>query len=147
MKASVERTPRGNTNPHGTGRDAIIAYYQEAIDTGALQPGDIMPTYDDIASKFMVSRATASKAIARLQDTAYLRPSTKADGYVRVNLGGAQRKYALLADLLNDLEADGEDLHPVRAHGDGQARIAGNSATIRWNPENTQWEIDQEEAA
>lgn len=48
--------------------EKIIAYYKEAINSGRLKENDRLPTEEQIAQQFNVTRATANKAISILQD-------------------------------------------------------------------------------
>ena len=70
--------------PEAAPYQRIASHYRSEIDTGALRPGDRLPTVREIAQTWGVARQTADKAIATL----------RADGLV----AGAGRGGTVVAD-------------------------------------------------
>lgn len=141
MSVIAKRKARGTAQRKGLGYAEIAENFRRRIDSGDLLPGDVIPTIPELMQETGSARATVSRAVALLQDEGYLTPGQGFEGRVHVNLGGPARKYAVLLDALNSLEADGEDLQvPGR-------RLTGRSSGITWNAKTKRWEITQEEDA
>lgn len=139
MTSVVKRQPRGNRNHLRRGYVEIADMYRQRIDSGELKRGTPLPKLDDLAEQLRVSRMTAHRALALLQDELYLLPSQYLGGPVTVYLAGPERKYALLRNMLNDLEVDGEDLR-ISDMG-----IDGKSHSLVLNADTYLWELEQEE--
>ncbi len=54
-------------------------HYRDQIDSGQMQPGDLLPSVRELATALDISHATAAKVVAKL----------KAEGYVTTSTGGA----------------------------------------------------------
>jgi len=107
----------------------------EQIDSGELKPGDRLPTYPVIKSKYKVSHVTAMHIVRMLKDALYIRTTTQG---IYVNLSGRDRLLQHLCDALNALENAGEG--PVLYAQDGVNSILTSQGGVRQNGETLQWE-------
>lgn len=139
MTAVVTRQPRGTSSHIKRGYMEIAEDFRRRINSGALPPGTPLPKMDDLAAQFRVSRMTVHRALALLEDELYLLPSQGIGEPVTVYLAGPLRKYVLLRNMLNSLEAEGEKLRVP------DMRIDGKSHSLVINPGTGCWELEQEE--
>lgn len=63
LKEKEKTTPKGETAV-----DRITNHCRGLIESRRLKPGDLMPSSNDLAAQFKVSRASADTAVRRLRD-------------------------------------------------------------------------------
>lgn len=117
----------------------IAAEYRQRIESGELPPGTRLPSVEAMAVHHGVTKVTMYRAISLLQDELYI--TTRGRGHPNhVHLSGQERKAALLCNMLNKLDADGEgvQLHTTP----GNRKITGRGWAVvmdghGWHTETT----------
>jgi DNA-binding GntR family transcriptional regulator len=113
----------------------LYADLAEQIDSGQLKPGDRLPTYPELKSRWQVSHATVSKVLRLLYERGYVRSSTRG---VFVLQTRQERLLRQLCDAINELEKDGLDPQiKMNRHGGCIYTLAGE---VYWNAKDETWE-------
>lgn len=105
----------------------IDRYFRKLIVSGRLRPGQQIPTYDKIAEKFSVSRATIVEAITTLKDDGYLVSGGPRGVFVAEHLPNIRNVGLVLHDDISDPATQSTFVkHVVQACEEEMAGRPGN---------------------